>query len=100
MYLLSRSPSNRLGAGATRGRCRRNGGGVVLVHDITGRNKREQGSLYEHTPAGKQAAGEDVVIPHPEGERDEGAPEDHPDPKGQPRGEGQAEINREDDPPA
>ncbi len=58
------------------------------------------GPLYEHTPLGKQAAEEDVVIPHPEGERDEGAPEDHPDPKGQPTGEGQAEINREDDPPA
>ena len=61
------------------------------------------GPLYEHTAAGRRAAEEDVAIPHPEGERDDGAPEG-PTPednsKGHPTGEGQAEINREDDPPA
>ena len=58
------------------------------------------GPLYEHTPAGKRAAEDDVVIPHPEGERDVIARDDHPDLEGHPTGEAQAEINREDDPPA
>lgn len=58
------------------------------------------GPLYEHTPAGKQAAEEDVVIPHPEENNDAGALEDRPGPDGHPTGKGQAEINREDDPPA
>ncbi len=58
------------------------------------------GPLYEHTPAGKQAAEEDVVIPHPEEGKDESAPADRSGPKGHPTGESQAEINREDDPPA
>lgn len=56
------------------------------------------GPLYEHTPAGKQAAAEDVVIPHPE-ERETGGTEDQPHPEGHPTGEGQAKVNREDDPP-
>jgi hypothetical protein len=58
------------------------------------------GPLYEHTSAGQQAAEDDVVIPHPEGARDATTSEDHPDPKGPPTGEDQAEINRQDDPPA
>ena len=58
------------------------------------------GPLYEHTPAGKHAAAEEVVVPHPEGEGDARTPEDHLDLKGHPTGERQAEINRQDDPPA
>jgi hypothetical protein len=49
------------------------------------------GPLYEHTPEGKRAAEEDVVIPHPE---------DRADTETNPTGEDQARINREDDPPA
>ena len=58
------------------------------------------GPLYEHTSAGKEAAEEDVAVPHPEGERDGAAPDDDSDPEGHVTGERQAEINREDDPPA
>jgi len=48
------------------------------------------GPLHEHTPAGEEAAQEDVDIPKP-GKDTKG---------GRRTGEGQAGVNREDDPPA
>ena len=54
------------------------------------------GPLYEHTTEGEQAAKEEVVIPG----SDDKKPQESDDEKGRPTGEGQAEVNREDDPPA
>jgi hypothetical protein len=57
------------------------------------------GPLHEHTLAGEQAAEDDMAIPRSEDTEDKGV-NDHDETREQPTSEGQAEANREDDPPA
>jgi len=52
--------------------------------------------MHEHTPAGEQAAEQEVAIP-----RHDSDPIEHGSaPPAHPTGEGRARINREEDPPA
>jgi hypothetical protein len=56
------------------------------------------GPLYEHTPAGEQAAAENVTIPGSSASSDDQS--DNPDGPDHPTGEGQAAVNRANDPPS